>query len=183
MATDEIRMPVDVKIEGQALFDHQCWAWGKDIARKEGNLLLEYGFEQIRPKSKGMTQYTVSLTGYPDLFLSIWGFGFYVGDKQNGVFMGRSRFTPMQASGELKLHDKADQFQFCTRSGDWPMLLKGIGEIARYEEWIANRFPHSYRTSCFEDFPRNVTPRIENALPDLWWSLKRRIEEENNGLL
>lgn len=179
----EIVIPIDVKVEVQALFDHQCWAWGKDITRAEGNLLLEYGFEQIRPKVKGMTQYTVALSGRPDLVLSVWGFGFYAGDKQDGVFVGRSRFTPMYASGDIELHHKEDQFQFTTRSGNWPMLAKGIEEIARYEEWIASRFPTSYRRECFLDFPRNAFPSMAIHLADLWWSFKRRLEEENEHLV
>ncbi|MBO0727411.1 MAG: hypothetical protein J2P52_17565 [Blastocatellia bacterium] len=28
---------------GEAMI-HQCWNWGYDIRREEGNLLLEYGF-------------------------------------------------------------------------------------------------------------------------------------------
>jgi hypothetical protein len=178
-----IKTPDNLPVDPQVLFDHQCWAWGKDVTRQKGNLLLEFGFEQVRSKANGMTQYTKQLTDRPDLYLSLWGFGFYVGDHQDGIFVGRSKFTPMYAPGELKLHAKSDQYMFRQPSGNVPMLLNGLGEISRYEEWIASNHPVSYRKACFEDFPRNIEPAIGTLLAGLWWDLKKNIRQENNGIL
>ena len=61
--------------KGRELLHRQCWNWGRDIVRPEGNLLLEAGFVKWRPPEgeTGLTCYTLALPGGDSLML--WGFG------------------------------------------------------------------------------------------------------------
>ena len=49
--------------KGQEVLDRQCWNWGRDIVRPEGNLLLEAGFLKRRPHEgeAGSSCYTLTL--------------------------------------------------------------------------------------------------------------------------
>ena len=57
--------------KGQELLHQQCWNWGRDIVRSEGNLLLEAGFLKRRPPGEeaGSSCYTLALSDGDSLML------------------------------------------------------------------------------------------------------------------
>lgn len=78
-------------------FNQQCWCWGRDILRPEGNWLLEVGFERIPPppgrKDCSSSVYQLLLSGGRSVVLR--GFGAFFGDPDfGGVFLSRNKFEP-----------------------------------------------------------------------------------------
>ena len=69
---------------GQKLLHRQCWNWGRDIVRPEGNLLLDAGFRRRRPPEgeTGSSCYTLALPNGGCLML--WGFGLLYGMPRKG---------------------------------------------------------------------------------------------------
>ena len=48
-----------------SLLSQQIWAWGQDVRRKQGNLLIEFGFERVKPPADVEIEdsvYTLRLT-------------------------------------------------------------------------------------------------------------------------
>jgi len=78
------------------LLSQQCWCWGRDILRPEGNWLLEVGFERIKPPPKRddcSSVYRLELDGGRSVTLR--GFGVFFSDRNwGGVFLPRYEFTP-----------------------------------------------------------------------------------------
>jgi hypothetical protein len=58
-----IVLPEPIRRRGAELLHLQCWLWGCDIRRAEGNLLLAYGFSRQRPPSgaAGSSAYLMAL--------------------------------------------------------------------------------------------------------------------------
>lgn len=71
------RFPERLVSQGTKLLTQQCWYWGCDVRRAEGNLLLERGFTRTRPPAgaEGSTAYALE----PALGaqLTLWSFGFF----------------------------------------------------------------------------------------------------------
>ncbi len=89
-------LPPRLKQRGAELMHFQCWLWGCDIRRPEGNLLLEYGFSRQRPPAgaAGSSAYLASRA--PDTVIVLWGFGAFYGDPaQGGVYLKRYEFSPV----------------------------------------------------------------------------------------
>jgi len=79
------------------LFHQQCWCWGQDVLRPEGNWLLEVGFERIPPPPKrkdcSSSVYQLALSGGRCVILR--GFGAFYGDPElGGIFLPRNQFAP-----------------------------------------------------------------------------------------
>lgn len=79
-----------------ALLSQQCWCWGRDILRPQGNWLLETGFERFRPPEKYRDRGSVYQMLLPDDRLIILrGFGVLFGQIEfGGVYLPRFEFTP-----------------------------------------------------------------------------------------
>ena len=100
--------------KGQELLHRQCWNWGRDIERRDGNLLLEAGFLQRRPPEgeAGSSCYTLALPGSDSLML--WGFGLLYGMPRKGcVFLNRYQFAPVgyrwrRPGADLEAHHDPD---------------------------------------------------------------------------
>jgi hypothetical protein len=69
-----------IQRRGSMLLNQQCWLWGQDVKRAEGNLLLLHGFDRQRPP---VSQDTLLLAG--NLKVGLWGFGMYFGEE-TGTF-------------------------------------------------------------------------------------------------
>lgn len=78
------------------LLSQQCWCWGRDILRPEGNWLLEVGFERLEPPKKLGNRGSVYQMLLPDdRQLILRGFGVFFGQLGvGGVFLPRYEFTP-----------------------------------------------------------------------------------------
>lgn len=92
--------------QGQELLHQQCWNWGRDIVRPEGNLLLEAGFVKQRPPEgiAGSTRYALRLADGGCWML--WGFGFFYATPELGQGAGsRTAFRSLAGTrGEDRVH-------------------------------------------------------------------------------
>jgi hypothetical protein len=151
-------LPAVVRARGPALFDQQCWLWGCDIRRNDGNLLLDYGFARVRPPetSKGSNRYDLALgaTGC----IALWAFGPWYGEAAlGGLLLNRYHCVPClalrhepprtmwqpQDARELKVPQQPDQWQ---RALD---LLAALSDwIAGYERWVIANAGLAYREAC-----------------------------------
>ncbi|TWU11718.1 hypothetical protein CA54_05270 [Symmachiella macrocystis] len=94
--TSSSEIPRQLRTHAADLLSQQCWCWGQDILRAEGNWLLELGFKRIRPPKKRKdcsSVYQLELSGGQSVVLR--GFGVFFGDRaRGGVFLPRYEFTP-----------------------------------------------------------------------------------------
>lgn len=90
-----ICLPGTVRRHGTSLLNQQFWLWGQDI-RRDGNVLLRYGFERTRPPDgvHGSRSYMLQLDA--DLTVVLWGFGLFLGDRElGGLYLSRFRLFPL----------------------------------------------------------------------------------------
>jgi hypothetical protein len=160
-----------IRRSGLALLHQQCWLWGQDIKRAEGNLLLQHGFQRLRPApgQSGSSQYTLQLGD--TLHVRLWGFGMYFGRDQ-GLFMNRFEFIPRIA--ELSDLWQAQKMTHLPRASDLSLLPIALRWIADYEQWVLTTRGSSYRSACFQNWKAAVgTP---HRLPTLWQQLAEAVE-------
>ena len=152
------RLPYALQKRGSMLLHQQCWLWGRDICRKEGNLLIEQGFQRLRPPEgiEGSSQYTLQLEG--SLQVRIWGFGIYYG-AQRGTYLNRYAFTPLSASiSEDVWTPKA--FTRLTSSTDLHAVADVVRWMAAYEDGVLERMGSAYRSECLLGWSkRSLQPR------------------------
>ncbi|MCS6839908.1 MAG: hypothetical protein NZ701_03935 [Roseiflexus sp.] len=66
-------LPAHLQQRGAELLHLQCWLWGCDIRRPEGNLLLEYGFSRQRPPAGATGSSAYLRTADPDTVIVLGG--------------------------------------------------------------------------------------------------------------
>jgi hypothetical protein len=157
---------------GKALLNRQCWLWGQDIKRAEGNLLLVHGFERLRPPDglSGSSQYTLSLPG--NLNIRLWGFGIYFG-AESGIFLNRFEFMPREAS-------MADLWQARDMTGlprarNLSLLVQILRWIGAYEAWVLCTLGVEYRKSCLCGWQGGNVTRPD-LIPEAWRVLALLVE-------
>lgn len=97
---ERVCIPTATRRYGRVLFNQQLWLWGQDIRRPEGNALLTYGFERIRPPEGLRAGNTYRLVQTDGTRIFLWGFGLvYHRAECGGVFMPRFAFTPHVSPG------------------------------------------------------------------------------------
>ena len=167
---------------GAELLDIEMWCWGRDIAGREGNALLEYGFTRERPPDgvHGSSRYSLGLENGSRIVL--WGWGvLYSDSSQCGVFLSRQKFNPRittdseektewWAPGDIRGLRAPASPRECT------ILRKQLGDlltwIGGYENWIRKTLGTDYRRKCIE--ARNKSTRIKaEDIPRLWESLAK----------
>ncbi|MEZ2346381.1 hypothetical protein [Terriglobus sp. RCC_193] len=136
---------------GSALLHQQCWLWGCDIRRSEGNLLLTYGFaRQADLEGKRSTQYTLPLEHCS--IVRLWGSGFYFGSVEEGVFLNRFAFEPRLVRFTEDWQDPV-RLKEAPRYMDFQRLSAACGWIAEYEMWALLQFGKAYRRTCLLSGP------------------------------
>jgi len=146
---------------GMALLNQQCWLWGQDIKRAEGNLLLLHGFERLRAPAgqSGSSQYTLRVgvageNGLEEpLQVRLWGFGVYFG-RERGIFVNRFEFMPRAA--ELADLWQGREMTQLRRARDLALLPPALRWIASYEAWARDDFGVAYRRACLRDWEAAV---------------------------
>lgn len=147
---------------GSVLLHQQCWLWGCDIRRPEGNLLLAYGFvRQPDPEGKRSTQYTLPLTD--GNIVRLWGSGFYFGDEQEGVFLNRFAFEPRLVRFDETWQNPA-QLKEAPRYLDFQRLSDACAWIAEYEAWVLEQHGTTYRQACAVGGPDASQPVANMAV-------------------
>src|ERR1700760_3995135 len=129
-------LPLPLRRQGQELLDHQCWVFGRDVLCSMNNLLIQYGFRQVRCPRGGLTQYELCGGLNKNSHVFLWGFGVFFGSEEEGIFLTRSEFAPFRTQGKVELHVR-DVHPFVEESSDIELLLNGLRWFAAYEDWIA----------------------------------------------
>lgn len=160
---------------GKALLHQQCWLWGQDIKRIEGNLLLVHGFERLRPPDglSGSSQYTLSLPG--NLNVRLWGFGIYFG-AESGIFLNRFEFIPREA----RMADlwQAREMTGLPRAKSFSLLVQILRWIGDYEAWVLRTLGAEYRKSCLCGWQGGDTTRPD-LIPEAWRELALLVERSS----
>lgn len=169
--------------KGQELLDRQCWNWGRDIERPEGNLLIEAGFLRRRPPAgeTGSSCYTLALPDGDSL--KLWGFGFLYGTpRKGGVFLNRFQFRPVWLPSERV--QKPIWTPDMLPAGQTPpsprvpvdLTVAAIRRIAEYEEWALARCGLEYRRTVLRQWKRPSKRLPPQALPQAWRALADAID-------
>lgn len=172
---------------GRTLLNQQCWMWGRDTVRDEGNLLLEYGFERMR-SPEGMTactQYTQSFRQPATARLRIvrlWGWGFFYGEEREcsseggasicGLFLNRFEFVP-RAVPLLKEFCLAHEMAEHPRAQSLLLLAEALEWIAAYERFVLRQCGTIYRRRCLASWSKRQVPPEE--VPGEWMRLSQEI--------
>ncbi|MEG9431582.1 hypothetical protein [Terriglobus sp. ADX1] len=136
---------------GTALLHQQCWLWGCDIRRSEGNLLRAYGFaRQADPEGKRSTQYTLGLED--GSIVRLWGSGLYFGDQEEGVFLNRFAFEPRLVRFTQDWQDPA-RLKEAPRYLDFQRLSAACAWVGAYEAWTLLQLGKAYRRVCLSSGP------------------------------
>ena len=169
--------------KGQQLLHQQCWNWGQDIVRPEGNLLLEAGFLKQRPPEgeAGSTCYTLALPDGDSLML--WGFGLLYGTPQmGGVYLNRYQFRPVWLPSETIQGPIWKPTMIPT--GQVPPSLRipvdltvaAIRRVADYEEWILAHCGLEYRRAVLREWKRPSEKLPPQTFPNAWRTLADAID-------
>ncbi|MEM6330532.1 MAG: hypothetical protein AAF790_09810, partial [Planctomycetota bacterium] len=182
----------DLLRRGVDLLGQQIWCWGQDVARAEGNWLVEVGFRRTQApadQEKCISLYTLELPEGRRVVLR--GFGVFYGcDGLGGVFLPRYEFRPRYlpraslprppwTDADLpKLGPPADsQREACAA------LTAGVLDwIASYEEDVARRLGVAYREATLQRWNngrRRTLPATD--MPPAWRSLAQAVA--GGGLL
>lgn len=172
-------LPPRIRTAGAKLFGQQCWCWGRDIRRPEGNLLLDYGFRRHRPPAGeiGASAYALRLDSQRTAVL--WGWGLWFGAGAGGqLFLARDSFVPRLMAAERPPDDvwALDQLppaRVPADAGEWlraRMLLAAAARwIGDYEAWILKEVGAPYRCDCVTAWRKNAI--AAEAMAGLWHDL------------
>ncbi|MBA4027510.1 MAG: hypothetical protein C0473_04630 [Cyanobacteria bacterium DS3.002] len=169
----------------------QCWCWGCDIRREQGNLLLERNFKRVQPPSgvRGSSCYFSDLESGKSVLL--WGFGAAIGslDRKGrganiGVYINRYRFYPVAIRlPSLKEGIWApDQLCPVKQKGgrSWQSSLGLLHDlaswIAAYEASVESSLGKEYRVSCLQEMPERELCLL-SGMPAAWRSVAQGIAD------
>jgi len=152
----------------ERLLHDQCWCWGRDVERPEGNLLLEFGFERIRNAEGRTFAYDLqrpeaSATG-ERVVLAGSGLCYVPATSTVAAVLGRYDIRPrMIGRGEVDLPRWAAIGAGVFRSIGTPdagsplarlVLACTVRWIASYEAWVRSVAGTEYRARCLASWPR-----------------------------
>jgi hypothetical protein len=139
-------LPARLRRRGEALLHQQCWCWGQDIRRAEGNLLLQRGFSRTRQPhgAAGGTRYSLTLA--PGRRVSLWGWGLMAADLDLGtLLLGRYAFVPRysrdwRAGRDAHAPGDVEGLAMAWGGDDWraagALLTVALEWTASYEAWV-----------------------------------------------
>ncbi|MDW8233758.1 MAG: hypothetical protein RMJ54_13350 [Roseiflexaceae bacterium] len=153
-----LSLPAHLQQHGAELLHLQCWLWGCDIRRSEGNLLLEYGFRRQRPPAGATGSSAYLRTADRDTVIVLWGFGAFCGSPVNGgVYLKRYEFAPryIPRIDTQRLPWLPDQVHAAViplepdvQQQMHRQFISLLEWIAQYETWVIERCSLDYRREC-----------------------------------
>lgn len=154
------------------LLHQQCWLWGRDVVRPQGNLLLEHGFQRHRALGSGGSRYELTIK---DMRISLWGFGMHVATRNAGVLLARGERHPLVTPAGWTAHGVHTPGDLPTRIK--PRDVESVRLVARvvpwtcrwiasFEHWVIEHVGLSHRLWAIRGWERPVVP-VE-ALPEAW---------------
>lgn len=166
----------------QPLFHQQCWCWGWDIRRPDGNLLIERGFRRRRPPdpNEGSSAYHLRGRGYR---MDLWGFGVhYSRTGAGGVFVGRYATVPLRSVLEDRPDDVWSPEQLPPMqsvAGDqlaeYVLVPAMLRWITAYERWIIRTAGRRHRVEAVKEWGDKAVVEAEQ-MPIAWLDLARTVE-------
>ena len=145
-----------------SMLSQQIWSGGQDIRRKEGNLLVEFGFERVKPPADVEIQdsvYTLNLTENRSVILR--GFGVYYRDNDLGaIFLPRYEFIPGYTTNTtleqpLWTYDELPELYFPTES-EWDSYITMLADLVKwirdYEHKVIEEQGIEYRISTLAEW-------------------------------
>lgn len=179
------RFPERLVSRGTKLLTQQCWYWGCDVRRPEGNLLLEYGFTRTRPPEgvEGSTSYVFELT--PGTQLILWSFGVFFGRAgAGGLFLNRFRFEPLLMDQTTLLPEiwRSEQHPALSRAADTDrarlsaLLSDLLRRVIAYEHTVLAVQGLAYREVCLAQWSRRKLGIPADALVPAWQTLAEEIQ-------
>lgn len=180
--TARLSLPRALRKRGAALLDQQMWLFGCDIRRAQGNALLEYGFQRIRPPEAERSSSRYELRRSDGRFIFLWAFGIYFSEAESpGLFLRRYEFSPrlMDAPGPAwKPEDlPPPRLPVSQAENDQvrALLQNALRWLADYERWALKRLGIPYRAACLAAWPKRVTSSPEET-PQAWRELAQACE-------
>lgn len=184
MRRRDVVLPKTLRRPGQTLLHLQCWCWGADIRRAEGNLLLEYGFVCARTAAATVgttSRYTLACSD--GVRIQLWGWGLLYADVRGAFFLGRYQFTPAAAGDPSAGLDAFEPHELAGfRAPETPEQLRCqlamLGDacrwIAEYERWVLDRVGLLYRRDVVGAWKkaRVVAERVGPA----WLALAKQVD-------
>ncbi len=181
VAASTWRFPERLVSWGTRLLTQQCWNWGCDVRRPEGNLLLEAGFTRVRPPT-GVTGNTLyALHPSPETQIILWSFGIFFGQAASGgLLLNRFRFAPhsmdtptlpltiwtQEHLPPLHRPAAADRERLA-------LLLAGLLDwISAYESTVLAEQGVAYREACLAQWSRRKLGVPAAELPARWAILR-----------
>jgi hypothetical protein len=182
------------------LLDQQLWFLGHDIRHPEGNALVRFGFDRVRPSSSGGTTcYRLAAENAPSEALVVWGFALYRGsiaprsteatrsprgETPAGVLLFRHAASArlVWPAMRLPLHKPSElpRLEMPRTPVEQGQLRDGMIALARalhaYERWTVEALGPSHRRRVMATLPRHKRRRFVD-LPDLaepWRAVEAR---------
>jgi len=160
-----VYIPARLRRQGSVQLNQQCWVWGQDVRRKEGNLLLEFGFARCRAGdgSAASSQYTLEVR--EGICLRLWGYGVYFGEiLGSGIYLNRFEFLPRAAVSYGERWHSVSEFAELAPMADTVLLEEALGSIARYQRWVLGTRGVAYRIACLAGWgKRQLAPATAPA--------------------
>jgi hypothetical protein len=164
---------------GTALFQQQCWVWGRDSRRVGGNLLVEYGFEKSSPPKLEWGSSCYHFAATPTSTIRMWGFGLLHSDVRHGaLFLQSAGFEPKlaevhAATADVWRPEQIGRLRTPRLPSDGeailhllPPLLAWIGA---YEQWVLDTFGVDYRHETLNGWDDKIVDPHE--VPGEWWNM------------
>ncbi|HEX8434845.1 hypothetical protein [Archangium sp.] len=176
-------LPLDMRREGERLFDVSMWCIGRDVSH-EGNLLLRRGLtrERIPAGQQGTSAYSGVLPG--EGAFTLWGFGALCRVCGEAVYVPRDGFSPalvdearvawpvFQASGlGGALHEPTAP---CEHHAARVAVVALASWLAGYEEWVVETMGSGWRHECLAA-RRKASPVPVETLAAAWRRLAERV--------
>lgn len=182
------------------LLDQQLWFLGQDIRHPDGNALVRFGFERVRPsETGGTTCYRLAADAASNQALVVWGFALYsgrVGERPDdpvrsgrggapsGVLLFRHAASarlvwpamrlPLHKPSELPrlVAPRTPEEQGELRDG----LVRLAQQLRHYEEWTRGALGSTHRTRVLATLPRHKRRTFADVtdLAELWGELEGR---------
>ena len=171
--------PTCVRQFAAALLDQQMWCWGCDIRRREGNVLLQYGFSRWRPPAGTLGSTAYQLDTRPSCQVVLWGFGLFYGDAAyGGLYLKRYAFAPLwcpnpDLRAALWRPEELPEFRHAQTPRELTSVERLLSAVlhwtAEYETWVLATLGPDFRRQCLVGWDKAVA--LAEAVPAHWLRL------------
>lgn len=184
LGPSSLEIPSDLEALAGRLLDQQLWCWGRDVARREGNLLIDYGFERHVPDGRAVQTSSYSAKHPCGDSLALWSWGLFYGCPAcGGLFLRRTSIAPCLTAestcphphwpvGVLPRHrrPRTPEEAVVART----LLVRVARWIGRFEEWIRRTVGSEHRAACLREWHRVIGD--SESLAGLWTATAEEIE-------